>query len=269
MDDLIYHYTSENTFKSMMQSKSIWLTDLRKMNDDTEYILGFKIISEYIREFFPILSEEVAKLSPENMGDDFMILISSFSLSGDSLGMWRGYGDFGSGISFGVEHADMSMINLVNRYVEKGGPVFGKVMFFGVIYNEDNFKECLRGYLEHISNQYSKNDKVHQSMAIGKLKSVVVRLSSLYKHHGYYDEQEFRGLIEVMGKNDPYKILERSTSFGEAKYYKMDLAVGDYMPVKKVVLGPKNKTTINDMQEYLKSININGVDVIKSEIPFR
>lgn len=270
-EGLIYHYATKDTFYNIMKSRSIWLTDLRKMNDDTEYVTGFSVIKGHIEGHYPELLNEIDSLSPDSMGDDFLILISSFSSSNDSLGMWRGYGEFGEGLSLGFDPRELQMFNLGNRYLNKGSPIVGKIQFQNVIYDETNFLECFENHMiqYQIMDRFNQKDVIHKKIALGMLKKLVVRLSSLYKHNSYYDEKEIRGFIEIQRDNDPYHLGKRNTPYGEADYHAMDISMGGYIPIKKITLGPKNRTSIDEMKEYLKSIEQNHIDVVKSEVPFR
>ncbi|QPN39100.1 DUF2971 domain-containing protein [Providencia sp. 2.29] len=268
-EGLVYHYTTKDTFFNMMKSKSIWLTDLRKMNDETEYTVGFSVIRSYVEEHYPALLEEVDKLSPENMGDEFLVLISSFSSSSDSLSMWRGYGEFGEGFSLGFDPLELQMFNLGNRYLNKGAPVIGKIQFQHVFYDKKAFLEYLEYYLYGINEQFKKDDPVHKRIAMGKLKLATKRLASLFKDESYYDEKEVRGFIEIHNGNDPYALGKRNTPYGEADYHAMEMSMDGYMPIKKIILGPRNKTSIEEMNEYLKTIEQDHVEVVKSKVPFR
>ena len=55
MRTLIYHYTSVHTFLKILDSKSIWASDLAKMNDPQEFTIGIELIKKMYQDKFPSL----------------------------------------------------------------------------------------------------------------------------------------------------------------------------------------------------------------------
>ena len=88
-EELIWHYTSANALKAIVEKKELWLTDWRYMNDRTEVGFGIRIVSALARQ-------ELARRTEIQKTDHSYILkwlnlesvdihFASFSEAGDSL----------------------------------------------------------------------------------------------------------------------------------------------------------------------------------------
>ena len=99
MDDdfLYYHYTSINSFNEIVNSKKIWLSDCRFLNDKKEISIAIeKFVSNFNDEEKKILSYVL-----DLCNFDKYFCIFSMSKSPRVLSQWRGYGDDGKGICIG------------------------------------------------------------------------------------------------------------------------------------------------------------------------
>lgn len=103
MDRYIYHYTSLNTLLKIIESNSIYLSDVLKSNDPSELSdLKWQIVKSksLTREDKVNLIENLYFKSPcsDNESRCFSL---SFSSRKDILTSWREYGDYGAGVCIG------------------------------------------------------------------------------------------------------------------------------------------------------------------------
>ena len=63
----LYHYTNFETFKNILNSESLWLTDVRFVNDASEYTHGLKIITDTLNNYQK--EEEYKGLLPPNFSN--------------------------------------------------------------------------------------------------------------------------------------------------------------------------------------------------------
>ena len=119
----LYHYCSLQTFRNILESKSVWLSDIRKSNDSQElrWMLGQcrYYLFEHWTNYLDIQKEKdgFQKVQSKDF-DAFNELINKvdyfkkehsknwvFCLSEkrDDIGQWRGYADDGKGISLGFK----------------------------------------------------------------------------------------------------------------------------------------------------------------------
>jgi hypothetical protein len=111
----LWHYTSIQGFCGITSSKNIFATDIRFLNDSSEFIHARSITEQVIdeapekdengwplqknlRQIISLIFEQGA-LSP----DSLEIYTASFSAAEDQLGQWRGYSRGSSGMSLGLD----------------------------------------------------------------------------------------------------------------------------------------------------------------------
>lgn len=273
MNNLAYRYAHAGTFLKMLESQTLWFSDLRRMNDWDEYAAGFRMASEIAAEEFPQYKNLLNEISPEQMHANFMVLICSFSLDGDCLSMWRGYGDNGAGAAIGYSYPDIQMQHLGARYLAKMAPVQGKVQFFKVIYEEASFKENVRAYFAQVTSSLtSKIATLHhefQSVQLGMLKVALIRLCTLYKNDFFVDERELRGFIEVNEHADSYTLGVRDSGFGQADYHQVQTCSFGIPAIREVVLGPRCDLTVEEVKTKLTTCGLSNVNIRQSRGTYR
>ena len=104
----LYQLCSVDSFRKILGSKTIWCTDLEAANDPRELKLGFQHFLEAVEYF--------CEKEPEGDIGKFLATIATelemgrarqqafcacFSMLGDSLPMWREYGDSYRGVAIG------------------------------------------------------------------------------------------------------------------------------------------------------------------------
>lgn len=273
MNTFAYRYAHAGTFLKMLESQTLWFSDLRRMNDWEEYAAGFRMASEIAAEKFPQYTNLLSEISPERMHADFMVLICSFSLDGDCLSMWRGYGDNGAGAAIGYDYPEIEMQHLGARYLDKMAPVQGKVQFFQVIYEEAVFKEQICAYFAKtttlLASKAGAQLQGFQSVQLAMLKVALIRLCTLYKNDFFVDERELRGFIEVSEHVDPYTLGVRDSGFGQADYHQVQTCSFGVPAIREVVLGPRCVLSEEEVMENLITCGLPNVKIRKSRGTYR
>ena len=273
MSDLAYRYAHANTFLKMLESQTLWFSDLRRMNDWDEYAAGFRIASEIVAEEFSEHSELLTRISPARMSSEFMILICSFSLDRDCLSMWRGYGDNGAGAAIGYDYRAIETQHMGVRYLEKMAPIQGKAQFFRVMYDECAFRGQVRKYLEQtVRLRYPEAAEElagFEGVQLGMLTVALMRLCALYKSDFFEDERELRGFIEVNDKVDPYALGVRESGFGEAGYHQVKTNTFGVPAITEVVLGPRCALSLEAVRAKLIDCGLPRVKVSQSRGTYR
>lgn len=273
MSDLAYRYAHADTFLKMLESQTLWFSDLRRMNDWDEYAAGFRIASEIVAEEFPDHGEFLTGISPARMSSAFMVLICSFSLDGDCLSMWRGYGDNGAGAAIGYDYREIETQHIGARYLEKMAPIQGKAQFFRVMYDEGAFRGQVRAYLERtvrlLSTEAAEQRAGFKDMQLGVLTVALMRLCTLYKNDFFEDERELRGFIEVNERADPYALGVRESGFGEAGYHQVKTNSFGVPAITDVVLGPRCALSLEEVRAKLIECGLPRVKVRQSRGTYR
>jgi hypothetical protein len=115
VSEIIYHYTNAAGLYGIIESKSVWATDVWFMNDTGEGTFGWQRIEQFLKSKNPGSDAEkgVVDHALEMIngvrdmivrGDSYVVAddsyIACFSKQEDSLSQWRAYGDHG-GFSLG------------------------------------------------------------------------------------------------------------------------------------------------------------------------
>ena len=119
---VLFHYTTPIGLLGISQSKQIWATDLRFLNDKKEFQHSLDIIHSILKGFYKV-DDNPKKLKGLNY--DFIehlrinlgkrkkwnpeVYVASFTEKGDLLSQWRGYCPQG-GFSIGFHYDLLSKI---------------------------------------------------------------------------------------------------------------------------------------------------------------
>jgi hypothetical protein len=110
---VLYHYTSLNGFKSIIENRFIWATDFRFLNDIDE-------VRHIFKDILPIISPSEYTDSSDKIPDRLFdnnifkpILISSFSEINDNIAMWGRYSN-DEGINIGI-HSESILNSFLNE----------------------------------------------------------------------------------------------------------------------------------------------------------
>ena len=120
---LLYHYTSLDGMKGVLESSSIWATDIAFLNDAAEVAHANSLTAHAIEQALRKLEASSAR-NPHLPGDDGWaerfyagvresiveprsanVLVTSFSEHADQLSQWRGYCPPGAGYALGFDGA--------------------------------------------------------------------------------------------------------------------------------------------------------------------
>jgi len=117
-EGVIYHYCSMEALLGIVQSRTIWMTNIFYLNDDEEhYHLRRMVLSlleeegeelskwaERLTHYFDLLKE---KVRPEGITN---VYCTCFSEDWDSLSQWRAYADDGRGVAIGFDREYFSQL---------------------------------------------------------------------------------------------------------------------------------------------------------------
>ncbi|MEN4795712.1 DUF2971 domain-containing protein [Pantoea agglomerans] len=287
----LYHYTDLNAVHSILDTHKIRMTDIRYLNDKTEYLQGLEILQEASHEVFlqdSTYDEEFANVVDGWFKEAFqellefqnaseMFYVASFSRSSDTLSQWRSYGMFALEL---YEHKLQEKARSLK--FEKTGPT-GK-------YANIEFIEC-----HYVNNKY---DAIEEALKLIRtkvfpmmldwwlpnvteginrhlypdLKEVVSMLATTFKHAAFSEEQEVRLVIsdEIVSK----KICFRTKNNVLIPYYELDLP---HEVFSGVVIGPVENQKITaqslDIYNQHRANKLGGekfqLSIETSDIPYR
>ena len=91
---ILYHYTTAHGLRCIVESKSIWASDFRFLNDASEFQHGRSIFEKIFREMHQTLPSAAAKRIDDGLGEmadpQFhvlvrFVLVQIFSLNGEDI----------------------------------------------------------------------------------------------------------------------------------------------------------------------------------------
>ena len=271
-DDINYwHYTSLDAIYKIFQSKELWFSHYKFLNDPQEIIFGINAIRALINghDIFKYVDLDEIFNKVRNDLDKYPIFILSTSKEKDSLSQWFLYGDDGKGVAINLSRF------LLNRLINT--ITFKQYLYYPVSYyhlteyfNEkeyekknsgcDNLEKCLNDCLNLLYDNFDseRNDF---------FKELIIRLILIYsatiKNSFYKSENEFRIVLFV--EQDNKNIDSLVINNNPRVVYKLPLK-NNFDIINEVMLGPKSSDF--EIQKYSLERKIsskNKVVITKSE----
>lgn len=292
MSDLIWHYTSLDSCLKILESKELWASDIRKMNDPKEVEFGQEIISQEFIQSFPEHENVILQMLLQvNMIDHERIKFScSFSDHPCDLSQWRAYGSDGEGVSIGIDPNELLSAN-EDKLKEF---TLASYSLLPVIYGVEDVRSEVRSLIDaHIEvNKVEnwadpiffdyKNDRdraIQTSRLLNDLSTLVYRS----KDDFYRSESEKRAIFDrpiilLLQKlsGDLYEAVDSSIKlrlgmYGPTFYTGLKLRGREENDgvIKAIQLGPKCKASKDDMKTILRYYELKSVGVVPSERNYR
>ena len=229
---VLYHYCSVEAFYSIIKNHSIWLSDLRKTNDEKELIWVKGIVEQEVLPY--IRGKLVTCVGDESRGwsvADFLVRDADlgiscwgFCLTGkdDNLGQWRGYGDDGAGVSIGFKCDELETLILARAarparyrkdvYLSKPELTLVKVKYKKetkilnmILHEARRFLRENQDFCKYLEKQL-KNAGFHGiqiSLEVAEkvvMEWIAMRMGPIYKMRAFKEEKEWR-IIFTMPRN--------------------------------------------------------------------
>jgi Protein of unknown function (DUF2971) len=275
----IYHYTSPSGLRSIIESASLWATDVWFMNDTVEATFGREAIEIYLRRKGSDSSADnqfcvVALEMPANINDSLArsdvlnSYIACLSGEGDQLSQWRAYGQ-GGGFSIGfdrlaLEQLAAALTNPMNFTVRK------------VAYDRAEQETLLDAiYLPSFAALPSPVDQLDLRRAALGFVDQAMNLSPALKHPAFAEEKEYRLHIFLGSAAYTSSVLKfRDSPMGVTPYLKIPLcepAKKHITVITKVIIGPQRHQpeAKRAIRQLFQVHGMPDVEITTSEIPLR
>lgn len=238
--DTIFHYCNKQGFDGIIKSNSLWLSTLRKTNDELEIIYLYQLFKTYIRTQNFNLQDQIDifkldMLYKSNLQNAFS---TSFTILKDISWQWNEYGDKNKGFVIGFSTKKLTTeYNLPERTLFVKSPSLLKVD-----YNEKSHKKILKSTINKcIRNEYSLTD----------IALFLAKISCLCKTNNWKKEQEWRllhfPLINPEIEMSIYQNHSFLTRLDDNKYaYKIPSGA-----ITEIIIGSKNPISIETVKQFL------------------
>lgn len=231
----LYHYTAVEGLKGILDSGSLWVTQIQYMNDSKEFGHAVDIALELIKRRKVSASTQLAKFYSvmENTlysSNGARTFIFSMTENPDQLSQWRGYCGLG-GYSIGFNKSALQeLCSSSNFRLEK------------CVYDDSEKErvigEVIDGAVDYFNSQNGRDDYdviEHESKFYGRF----LKIGSTMKHSSFVEEQEWR----LIGGPFPWTDQQsqwRTRDGVLLPYYevKLERDADGYLPVSEVYIGP-------------------------------
>lgn len=292
----IYHYTSLDGFKGIIESQDFWLTESDFLNDSTEIEHGINLARQVFKSFCeknpsPI-QDILEKMTIEDKDSRPRINIACFSSARDNLSQWRAYSGNTIGISLGFSQQDFlpqlgypSECQLVpilydDKHKFALWDMFAR--FFTDSYIKDSTREISVAQRDGSVRKFFPTNGYESS-----LRGLLYQLAASCKHSAFEDEREIRlfytehtDIVEKYG-NGPARNRFRPTSCFLAPYTTLndirnvyDLQKTDRNPrlaLSEVIIGPHphSSLAVASVKKFLQENGYGDIPVYPSAAPYR
>ncbi|BBO09239.1 DUF2971 domain-containing protein [Bradyrhizobium sp. TM102] len=287
---MLYHYCTNNTFLSIMQTRAVWLSDFTLSNDRLEgRWLRNLLVERCEREsFYPVQMERL--LSFFDLGAT-RLGAAGFCMSeeGDLLSQWRGYAGDGVGVSIGFSKEYFEALAGA-RYAHQTGEALS---LHRIAYSREDQTNLVQSILDDAvqavragaldtgtlltpleGNRKAEVDKQFRSLTASFLSLHLVQYR--VKNPAFSEEREWRliSLIqsyasEASVHGDLSRMEFRSGHDRIVPYRVLPLEEAASSCITEVVLGPKNITPTRYITAALERYGWKDVPVRVSAASYR
>jgi hypothetical protein len=274
---VVYHYTNQAGLLGILQTGTLWATDVRFLNDSREFehTLGLARLLLVIKRS-EVSSAEEQKLIDEWIGGleiakSVRVFATSFSAHPDLLSQWRGYGsDAGYAIGFGPESL---------RAAAGEHPL--PTTWLRCIYDWDLQQELINSALDYLLDHFRQDLTMCQGQHDFLLASYgadflahLLLLAACFKDSGFQEEMEWRLVARESTPDQRYEVdLQfRTGPRNLVPYICLPWRRSAAEPViSEIVVGPTPhmKIACEAVTMLLRSLSVPCESVRESRIPFR
>lgn len=270
---VLYHYTSGPGLIGILQSKSIWATNIRFLNDSTEYSLALKLAQEVIQNLiedahnkfdlglYNVLKEKLA--GEKGQGE---VYVSSFTENGDQLSQWRAYCPPAGGYAIGFKSKSL---------MEPGGSNSDRFLA-RCTYDLPSQKELIRNLIQTVAEfaEGSVHDHVTHDRVFRESFKLLGRLLPLVapalKDSSFSEEQEWRLVRLPSSFEDGTQQFRQGRSMLIPYYQHSFPTENGTAPIEELVVGPTPHPDLaRDAAQALLMTHRRPAAVRSSSIPYR
>lgn len=269
--ETLYHYTTFKGLLGIVQSRSLWASDVRYMNDSAELKhtadligreVGQRIAAGHAR---PLLLNRFLDWVKHRITNGHMLFGASFRANGNLLSQWRGYAGAGKGVSLGFDP------DYVLRCAGQRGFRIGRC-----IYDPQDQRRLIAQVVDTVE-QLAGDDEPDEGgsrQAFQRIESDLLRIAAVLKHPSFQEEEEWRLVSPVITD-----YLEAAVLFREGTSMLVPYVAFQFLPdgerplvLDHVYLGPTahDNIAMNSLKLFLDKQGASPTRGISyCQIPYR
>lgn len=280
--DVIYHYTNAAGVKGILESGTLWLSDLTTLNDPSEITYG-------ITRALPILQDRVASLHPagQRFTDNIKafadtgalqrsahFFVCSFSSESDDLSQWRAYADDAKGYALGFDGKLLEEAFIRHH----DGSLNHHHSTFPIRYEDVKLTQVQGDIVTRVAplillpkgRRDLPGEAINSYMGELMIRTLLplAQVVLSFKHGAYAHESEFR-FLETYRMDQPPECKARIRSGETIRYREFDWRSRVPQALVEVRVGPAADFT--EANQFIEGCLPTGSKpkIIRSTIPFR
>lgn len=263
--DYLYHYTTLQGCLGILESKSLWASDARCLNDTLELAYGIDLIcDELLKQHVESKERSRLELEVRNLrSHPRNVYIASFSTERDQLGQWSAYAG-NSGLNIGLRFGKLA------TQFRKNHAVMGPV-----VYDLEHQKKLVSDLIAELLRRYRSTGDGgvgEQWLSIAVNFSVnAMTLAAYMKHPKFAEEKEWR-VASYFAVQSELKFRASSSMIIPYLPIEIDFTT-DRCAQLRITVGPMpHAALVKDIVVgMLKTahLGVDKLDVRSSDIPYR
>lgn len=250
----LFHYTDAQALCSILEKQELWLSDIRYMNDHSEFNHGIDVIKKLIKKHHG--DEAVGKFEwVADIGKDHLIGACSFSKKKNLLSQWRGYCPNG-GYSIEFDRVELESVMEANSCTLND-----------CAYEEDEKKKVANECVETIKLMSKIDRGFIYELLLGNFWRPIAQI----KNEDFIEEKESRIIYSQQPANFCYRVRNELI----IPYYKVKFPA---KAIKKIMIGPMQNQELAEKSlcRFLRCLFDTGqlgdcesIEIECSDIPYR
>ena len=274
--EAVYHYTTFSGLMGIVESGSLWASDIRYMNDSAELNHMVTLTRAEVEERIalghpnPRLLNQFLDWITRRVTNGHMLFSGSFRANGNLLSQWRGYSDLGKGVSIGFDP------NHLLTCARKQGFMVGRC-----VYDPKRQRQLIHQIVDHVEDLAASACGVHGCQTdeifadvFERVESDLLRIAAILKHPSFQEEAEWRIVSPIVTDFKDSSVHFREGTHMLVPYFKFSLVAPQQEKPKilHIFLGPTPNLSpsMTSLSMYLAK---NGVSPIRGitycQIPYR
>jgi len=238
--DRIYHYTDAAGLLGIIQTKTIWATDLAFLNDSREFVHAVGLVSRLVEELVRKTPAEEMQVrlasmaladATENVRMSLRVNVACYCSAADLLSQWRGYG---AGLGYALGFDSTSLRAALEPSVD--------LPLAPVVYDVEEQLEALRQIAGPVLKYFIDNAGQVPSASQGSFLSAYLPFLGVcfqFKDPAFIEEQEWRSCnVRMVRPNGDTRF--RASQSGVIPHEALDLGNGaaNIASLREVIVGP-------------------------------
>ena len=248
LPEILYHYTSQDGLIGMLNTKTIWASNIHYLNDSKEFALALDLASQELAKRISAATSQGDRSRLELLRDTIYTTagvntcVCCFSELGDVLSQWRGYGGGNAGFSVGFtrewfmrvkETLGLSLSPCIydpeiqQRLIQDAIDEF----FATNAEKEPDYWDRNRGYMY----PERPNTFVVLRHAGNDFATRLALIAPLVKEKSFTDEREWRLVAASVSAHELHHRPRRSMLI---PYYNISIGDDKFDSIREIVVGP-------------------------------